>query len=60
MPACLHFKHDVAFEDPSDDANVQRDKDIVKISLGADSLNELLGGGIETKAITEVGNSAKS
>ncbi|KAK9808541.1 hypothetical protein WJX73_006517 [Symbiochloris irregularis] len=32
----------------------QRSKDIVKLSLGADALNELLGGGIETKAITEM------
>lgn len=33
---------------------MQRVREIVKISLGADALNELLGGGIESKCITEV------
>lgn len=33
---------------------LQRQKDIVRISLGAEALNTLLGGGLESKAITEV------
>lgn len=33
---------------------MQRTKDIAKISLGAEAINELLGGGLETKCITEM------
>ena len=33
---------------------MQRTKDIAKISLGAEAVNELLGGGLETKCITEM------
>lgn len=33
---------------------MQRRKEIVHISLGAKALNELLGGGLETKCITEI------
>ena len=33
---------------------VQRARDIVKINFGAQQVNELLGGGLETKAITEM------
>lgn len=32
----------------------QRQRDVVKISTGAEAVNELLGGGIETRAITEI------
>ncbi|CAL8463638.1 g3172 [Coccomyxa elongata] len=32
----------------------QRSKEIVKISLGAQAINELLGGGLESKCITEI------
>lgn len=33
---------------------LQRSKEIVKISLGAQAINELLGGGLESKCITEI------
>ena len=33
---------------------VQRVKEIVKISLGASAVNELLGGGLESRCITEI------
>jgi meiotic recombination protein DMC1 len=33
---------------------VQRQKEIVKISVGAQAVNELLGGGIESRCITEI------
>ena len=33
---------------------VQRAREIVKINFGAQQVNELLGGGLETKAITEM------
>ena len=33
---------------------MQRTKDIAKISLGSEAVNELLGGGLETKCITEM------
>ena len=33
---------------------MQRQKEIVKISVGAQAVNELLGGGIESRCITEV------
>lgn len=33
---------------------MQRAKDIVKISLGAAAVNELLGGGLESRCITEI------
>ena len=33
---------------------MQRSKEIVKISFGAAALNELLGGGLESKCITEM------
>ena len=33
---------------------MQRSKEITKISFGATALNELLGGGLETKCITEM------
>ena len=33
---------------------LQRTKDIAKISFGAEAVNELLGGGLETKCITEM------
>ena len=32
----------------------QRQKEIVKISVGAQAVNELLGGGIESRCITEI------
>ena len=32
----------------------QRAREIVKINFGAQQVNELLGGGLETKAITEM------
>jgi meiotic recombination protein DMC1 len=32
----------------------QRRKEVVHISMGAKALNELLGGGIESKCITEI------
>lgn len=35
-------------------ATLQRVKEILKISTGATAINELLGGGIETKSITEI------
>ena len=34
-------------------AALQRQKEIVKISVGAQAVNELLGGGIESRCITE-------
>lgn len=34
--------------------DVQRQREVLKIGLGADALNELLGGGVETKSITEI------
>lgn len=34
--------------------SVQRQREIVYINFGATQLNELLGGGLESKAITEV------
>lgn len=33
---------------------VQRAREIVRINFGADQVNELLGGGLESKAITEM------
>ena len=33
---------------------VQRSKEVVKITLGAQAINELLGGGLESKCITEI------
>ena len=33
---------------------LQRQKEIVKISVGAQAVNELLGGGIESRCITEI------
>ena len=33
---------------------LQRSKEVVKISLGAQAINELLGGGLESKCITEI------
>jgi Rad51 len=33
---------------------LQRQRDVVKISTGAEAVNELLGGGVETRAITEI------
>ena len=33
---------------------LQRAKEIVKISLGASAVNELLGGGLESRCITEI------
>eukprot|EP01023_Acetabularia_acetabulum_P063660 TRINITY_DN802_c0_g1_i4.p3 TRINITY_DN802_c0_g1~~TRINITY_DN802_c0_g1_i4.p3 ORF type:complete len:371 (-),score=70.67 TRINITY_DN802_c0_g1_i4:915-2027(-) len=36
------------------DAEVLRQRDVIKISVGADTVNQILGGGIETKAITEI------
>lgn len=33
---------------------MQRQKEIVKISVGAQAINELLGGGIESRCITEI------
>ncbi|GMH42002.1 hypothetical protein BSKO_09921 [Bryopsis sp. KO-2023] len=36
------------------EAHKQRQREIVKITTGAQALNELLGGGFETKAITEI------
>ena len=33
---------------------VQRQKEIVKISVGAQAVNKLLGGGIESRCITEI------
>ncbi|KAK9829745.1 hypothetical protein WJX72_007642 [[Myrmecia] bisecta] len=36
------------------EVEMQRNKDIVKISTGAQAVNELLGGGIESRAITEI------
>ncbi len=33
---------------------VQRARDIVRISFGAQQINDLLGGGLESKAITEM------
>ena len=33
---------------------LQRQKEIVKISVGAQAINELLGGGIESRCITEI------
>lgn len=33
---------------------MQRQKDITKISFGSEAINELLGGGLETKSITEM------
>jgi hypothetical protein len=36
------------------EVEAQRAKDITKISFGADAVNELLGGGLETKCITEM------
>ena len=33
---------------------MQRQKEIVKISVGAEAVNELLGGGIESRCITEI------
>ncbi len=33
---------------------LQRSKEILKISLGAQAINELLGGGLESKCITEI------
>lgn len=32
----------------------QRARDVVKISTGSEAVNELLGGGVETRAITEI------
>ena len=32
----------------------QRNKEVVKISSGSEAVNELLGGGFETRAITEM------
>lgn len=32
----------------------QREKDLVKISTGSEAVNELLGGGIESRSITEI------
>lgn len=32
----------------------QRTKEIAKISFGCEAVNELLGGGLETKSITEI------
>ena len=34
--------------------SMQRAKEIVKISLGASAVNELLGGGLESRCITEI------
>ncbi len=36
------------------EVETQRAKDITKISLGSAAVNELLGGGLETKCITEM------
>nr|AKI32385.1 DNA meiotic recombinase 1 [Watanabea reniformis] len=36
------------------EVEVQRSKEIAKISFGAEAVNELLGGGLETKCITEM------
>lgn len=33
---------------------MQRARDIVRINFGAQQINELLGGGLESKAITEI------
>lgn len=33
---------------------VQRAREIVRINFGAEQINELLGGGLESKAITEM------
>jgi RecA/RadA recombinase len=33
---------------------VQRARDIVRITFGAQQINDLLGGGLESKAITEM------
>lgn len=33
---------------------MQRSKEIVKISLGAQAINELLSGGLESRCITEI------
>lgn len=33
---------------------VQRARDVVRISFGAQQINDLLGGGLESKAITEM------
>ena len=33
---------------------MQRAKEIIRINMGAEQLNELLGGGLESKAITEM------
>ncbi len=32
---------------------LQREREVVKISMGAEAINTLLGGGVETKSITE-------
>jgi hypothetical protein len=44
LHACLRRMH----------TRMQRTKDIVKISLGACAVNELLGGGLESRCITEI------
>lgn len=33
---------------------LQRQRDVIKITTGSEALDELLGGGFETKAITEI------
>ena len=38
----------------SDRTDVQRAKEIIRINFGAQQINDLLGGGLETKAITEM------
>jgi len=35
-------------------ADLQRAREIVRINFGAQQLNDLLGGGLESKAITEI------
>lgn len=34
--------------------SLQRQREIIKITTGSEALDELLGGGFETKAITEI------
>lgn len=38
----------------SNRTDVQRAKEIIRINFGAQQINDLLGGGLETKAITEM------